>query len=294
MAEVSSELKQVFHTWAGLASHLIGACFDQAKPFLDEDFVDIDPYVRGVSAQLFIDCHLTSESVLLLIREAKEWDADLLNRSVMEGSIKYVYMLLGDTKEIRKKAEEYWETLPSFAAIKHSERAKRFLQDIPDPENSEWLPFRDLILEDNDVEAISRSYTRAQRRALKEKWSFSGISREFIQSGDSGLRFLSHLAHGYGMSSHLLHKDADGVGMVWERYRRDPHRQLAAKIGHSARVVSDVCTFAKLRLKYLLRLCNSSIEPIREIEKQYEFLSKELAKANSHFTKVEYGPTEIP
>src|SRR3990172_8552337 len=135
MAEVSSELKQVFHTWAGLASHLIGACFDQAKPFLDEDFVDIDPYVRGVSAQLFIDCHLTSESVLLLIREAKEWDADLLNRSVMEGSIKYVYMLLGNTKEKKKKAKKNWETLFSCDKMKQGEGVKLFLQDILDPEN---------------------------------------------------------------------------------------------------------------------------------------------------------------
>lgn len=41
------------------------------------------------------------------------------------------------------------------------------------------------------------------------------------------------------MSSHLLHKDADGIGMVWDRYGRDSVRQSAAKLGQSARVVSD-------------------------------------------------------
>lgn len=124
---------------------------------------------------------------------------------------------------------------------------------------------------------------------MEERWSFFGISREFIKSDDEGLRLLSHLAHGYGMSSHLLHKDGDGIGIVWERYCRAPDHQTAVELGHSARVVSDVCTFGKLRLLYLLKLCNKSVDPIRFLEKQYELLFQELHKANEHFTQVEYN-----
>jgi hypothetical protein len=98
------------------------------------------------------------------------------------------------------------------------------------------------------------------------------------------------MAHGYGMSSHLLHKDADGIGMVWERTKRSPHRQATVTLGHAARVVSDVCTFAQLRLLYLLKLCGGDTSCIRELENEYTLLFKQLKNANSQFNWVEYGP----
>jgi len=69
------------------ASHLIGEYFDFAKPYIDKEFRGLELKVRFVSAQLFIDCHLTSESILLLVRAEKEWDAELLARSVVEGTL---------------------------------------------------------------------------------------------------------------------------------------------------------------------------------------------------------------
>jgi hypothetical protein len=94
-------MESVFKSWSGLASHFIGECFDLAKPFIDSGYQKLDPLVRFVAAQLFIDCHLSSESVLLLIREQKEWDADLIVRSVMEGSLKFSYMMDGSVDEVR-------------------------------------------------------------------------------------------------------------------------------------------------------------------------------------------------
>jgi hypothetical protein len=91
------------------------------------------------------------------------------------------------------------------------------------------------------------------------------------------------------MSSHLLHKDGDGVGMVWDRYRRAPERQVAVQLGHSARIVSDVCTFAKLRLMFLLRACSKPCVNFRNLEKRYETLFSGIDEAQRHFNCVEYG-----
>jgi hypothetical protein len=91
------------------------------------------------------------------------------------------------------------------------------------------------------------------------------------------------------MSSHLLHKDADGIGMVWDRFRREPHRQVAAKLGHSARLVSDVCAFAQLRLFSLLRACGQPTQQVISIEHRYvDSLFSELRKAGRQFIDVEY------
>jgi len=282
-------MERVFKSWSGLASHLIGECFDLAKPFIDSNHQELDPLVRFVAAQLFIDCHLSSESVLLLVREQKEWDADLISRAVMEGSLKLTYMLDGSAEEVKTKVHEYWNLLPQFSAIKHSERAKRFLEEVPNPENPEWKPFRDLIIDDSEISTTRATYSRQERKVLEEKWSFTGICKSFAKSGNDGLKAFVHLAHGYGMSSHLLHKDADGLGMVWERFGRDAERQAVVKLGHSARVVSDICTFALLRAFTLLRACSQPTQVLREIEARYAAsLFAELAKAGQRFTEVEY------
>lgn len=282
-------MEKIFGTWAGLASHLIGDYFDYAKPFINDDYAGLDPLVRFVTAQLLIDCHLSSESILLLIREQKEWDADIIARALTEGSLKFTYMLDGSPTETKTKVTEYWELLPEFYAIKHSERAKRLLEEVPNPESPEWQPFRDLIIDDEHIQKIRTLYSRQERQALEEKWSFAGICRTFSLSNNSGLKLLSHLAHGYGMSSHLLHKDADGIGMVWERYTRPPEKQAAVKMGHAARIVSDVCSFSKLRLYSLLRACQQPTGIIHEIEGRYSLLFAELKKANQAFNDIEYG-----
>lgn len=78
--------------------------------------------------------------------------------------------------------------------------------------------------------------------------------------------------------------------MVWDRYKRDPERQTAAKFGHTARIVYDVCTFAQLRLYSLLCACQQPTEALKEIEERYKLhLFDELDKAGNQFTEIEYG-----
>lgn len=274
--------------WAAEASHLIGDCFDHAKPYLDQAYEGLPPLVRFVAAQLFIDCHLSSESSLLLIQSGKEWDADLIARSVMEGSVKLTYMLYGSSPEIQLKVDEYWHVLPLFAVIRHGEHARQFLDTVPDADVPEWQPLKELLVEPEEVATIRARYSKRDRQVLEERWSFFGICRFFARTDEPGLRHLAHLAHGYSMSSHLIHKDADSIGMIWDRSTRDEKRRAAVTLGHSARVVSDACTFAKLRLLSLLRACGEPKGVVSEIDSKYRNLTEELGSANRHFNEVEY------
>ncbi len=274
--------------WAAEASHLIGDCFDQAKPYLDQAYEGLPPLVRFVAAQLFIDCHLSSESSLLLVQSGKEWDADLISRSVMEGSLKLTYMLYGSSSEIESKVEEYWHVLPLFSVIRHGEHARQFLDAIADADAPEWQPFKELLLEPEEVTSIRTTYSKRDRQELEERWSFAGMCRFFARTGEPGHRHLAHLAHGYSMSSHLIHKDADSIGMIWERSTRDEARRTAVTLGHSARVVSDACAFAKLRLLALWRACGEPKRVVGDIDAKYAHLAEELASANRRFNEVEY------
>ena len=60
-------------------------------------------------------------------------------------------MLHGTNEEVSaKKVIEYWDVLPRFASIKHSERAKRILDDVP-PDYAESRAFQEMILGEAEV-----------------------------------------------------------------------------------------------------------------------------------------------
>jgi hypothetical protein len=91
------------------------------------------------------------------------------------------------------------------------------------------------------------------------------------------------------MNSHNLHKDSDGVGMIADRFHREPERKNAATLGHFSRLLSDICVFSKLRLWGLLFFCQQDLKAIRTIDESYKEFFEELHAASAYFTKVEYG-----
>jgi hypothetical protein len=187
------------------------------------------------------------------------------------------------------KAEEYWNIMPNFIAIHHHERVQSMLDAFENPDDPQWLPFNELLLTDEQVAKLRAGTSKKERAALEQKWSFLEMAKSFAKCGDPALGRLIHLAHGYGMSSHLIHKDGDGIGMVWERNARPVERRQAVKIGHSARVAYDSTAFAKLRLHLLLRHCGRDTRLIKSIEDRYEKLFLKLDTAHEHSTSVEYG-----
>lgn len=281
-------MKKIVTDIVTLASELLNDYFEAGRVCFDEHAEDTS-LATFLVEQLFMDCHSSSLSSLLLTAAGKEWDADIINRSVMEGTMKYVFLMHGPPDVIARKAEEYWNTMPNFVVIRHHERVQSMLQALEDPDAPQWLPFKELLLTDEEVAKRRAGTTKKERAAIEQKWTFLEMAKSFVTSGDPTLAPLVHLAHGYGMSSHLIHKDGDGVGMVWERTARPIQRRLAAKIGHSARLASDSIAFASLRLHFLLRYCGRDTGLVKSIEGRHKDLFLKLDEAQRHFTSVEYG-----
>ncbi|MGR5145562.1 DUF5677 domain-containing protein [Photobacterium alginatilyticum] len=282
-------MEDYFNRWAAVCSHFIGDHLDRCKPFLDMDYKGLDPLVRFVSTQLYLSCHFSSQSSLLLIKEGQSWDADIINRSVIEGVVKYIYMLHCSEEESLSRVKEFWEILPKNSAVKRSSRANSFLNASGYKDNNEWKAIQDLVLTDEEVDYKRAGTNKKERHALEQKWSFSNIVNEFSKDGDKGLGALVHLSYNYGMSSHLIHKDGDGVGMIWERMTREPERYEVATLAHSARVISDLCTFSEIRSLVLFNCCKADDSFISPLRKSYEPFFQELNEIQQKFNEIEYG-----
>lgn len=197
-------------------------------------------------------------------------------------------MLQGTEDEVLEKIHEYWEILPSYSSVKRSDRVGSLLQSVNSDGFHNWKSLENLKLTESEVDSIRDGTNKQQRKLLEQKWSFSNIIQGFSESGDKSLEPLVHLAYNFGMSSHLIHKDGDGVAMIWERCTRASAHQNAVKLSHIARAISDLCTFAEARSIILHQCCGEKYDFTENLRESYSSLFSELKSAFEDFNKIEY------
>ena len=273
--------------WAAACSHSIGDLFDQTIATLNQ-VSRLQGAHQLILRQLLISCQLSSESVLILVSNMKVWDAEIVLRSVIEGTFKFVYLCLGTDSEIDKKFSEYNQHLPEVNRIKRHKRLLEFLAVIEDPESKEWKPFRDLLLSDQELQTLEAHYPRAKRKKLENQWSFHSILSSFERSSVKELRLLRHLFYQYGMGSHITHQDADGVAMISERINRGDERRNAIIRAHGAREVSDLSVMAFLRHLSALHLSGKDTKPAIDYFNQQHKRHNEMSQAYAYWHDIEY------
>ena len=167
-----------------------------------------DAQWRFIVDELFISCHTASESALLLIRNDRLWDAEIIIRSVSEGTIRLCNLCEGEEHERMDKAKEYWDVIPELNRIKRHDRLSAILAMVEDPSAPEWQPFRDLLMQQADIDAIRSLFPGPQRKQIEHRWSFNELLRSLAASKMTSLKYdvIGALTYGYGMSSHLTTK----------------------------------------------------------------------------------------
>ena len=268
-------------------SHVLAEFYQLSAQALDAKPTGSNEY-QLVMRQIMASCHLTSESVLILVANAKLWDADSLTRSVTEGSFKFIYLTLGTEQEIQDKFNEYDVALPNATRLKKHDRVQGLLAAIEHPEDDEWQALRELLLSDSEVTRLQSKYPRVQRKLIEQKWSFHSIAASFEKSSIKELASFKHLLFNYGNASHVLHQDSDGVGMIWERARRNEARRDAVELAHGARIVSDLLVMACMRCYATLRLTGSNTKVAFEFYAAQSDLHQFSKEAQSSWNEIEY------
>ena len=288
-----SSVQQKLIVWARDCSYAIGDQFDATIATLKDTFSEkgtpvheYEPLLR----QLIISCHLSSESVFLLVSHCKLWDAEAILRSVVEGTFKMVYLCVGNKEDIKAKFSEFAGDLSEINSLKRHKRLSEFLAHAPDADSYLWKPFRDLLLSDEELQRLETSHPKAKRRILEQRWSFHSIINCLSQA-EAELKWLAefrHLFFQYGMASHVLHQDADGIAVVFERSQRDEKRREAVELAHAARILGDLSVMAFLRHLAALHLCGKDLQPAIDHYKKQEQLHNEHANATAYWHDVEY------
>ncbi|UYO37564.1 hypothetical protein KQX62_12440 [Rhodopseudomonas palustris] len=233
----------------------------------------------------------SSESAVLLCAFNQLWDAEVLVRTVFEGSLKFVY-LLQSRDEFSARHIEYAESLFEIALLKSHRKAQRALAIVSDPDAAEWTAIRELLLPDAEYAELSARYDKARRRNLEMRWGFAGLIEALVNSGDPCFKGLEGLAHGYSMASHVQHADMVGVSIALERDFRPDERRSSIHLAHLGRLLSDVleCLFLRLAVGY--RFVGADMSALSEVRKTIDVVKEPFSCAAEQWTKIEY-PTQF-
>lgn len=273
--------------WSAVCSNVIAEGFERTVETLQDYSNPVVEY-PVVLRRLLGSCHLSSESVLILISNNKLWDAETVLRSAIEGTAKFVYLCIGDEPSLKTKFNEYYNDLSEITRLKRSQRLKQFLATVSNSQSNEWEPFRDLVLSDEDVEDLETRYPRNARKQMEHRWSFHSIVNSFHKSGINGLELFRHLFYGYGQGSHILHQDSDGVNVLWERLERSEDRQKSVEVAHGAREISDLIVMTFLRYLAASHLCRKDTQPAIDFFSGQQELFEEFDKARVRWYAIEY------
>lgn len=207
------------------------------------------PGVASAGAQAAFElnnaCATSTDSALLLVADMHVWDADILARSVAEGSLKTLYILLADGVELETRAHEFFETIPRFQAFVRYRKAEQLLARVEDPSAPEWAGVHETMKLDAEAFRNSEGTSNGERQAIQARWSFGGLVEQLAAL--ESLQPIAVLGFKYALQSHSVHKDADGIGWMYARQELDPRERDAADSKHGARIVHDLLDMATWR-----------------------------------------------
>jgi hypothetical protein len=235
-------------------------------------YAGLEPDERETIGYLASATARASESALLLCAYGQLWDAEVLVRSAMEGSLKFAYLLQAPSA-FQDRHREYARDLFDIALLKGHRRAEELLATARDPEDAEWRPIRDRLLSREQLVELNARHGRTSRRELEQRWGFTRLVGALVGSGDSLFRDLGSLAHAYSMASHVQHADFVGASIPLDRDRRSPARRETLHLAHLGRLVTDVLSLLYLRLAVGYRFVGADVTPLAEAKVMVEAAS---------------------
>lgn len=184
-----------------------------------------------------------SQSVSFLTSHGYIWDAEILMRTFTETCSKIWLICFSPHREQPQLITEYWTELEQVHAHQAKHKAQ-FAEAIFDKANKEAdvRVFRSL---QNASIFDFGEQNKAERKRLKQKWSFSEIIGYLETRSDDGAptKGMKALLHMYGMQSHLVHGDNKAMDLITDANNRKAGEKELRCVAQISRIMSDQLYF---------------------------------------------------
>ena len=231
--------------WSTNATQLLASSLEIATGHFDRSERTFDQWLLR---QLNVASHLTSETLLLIVAFGRLWDAEILARPIAEGSIKLAYIALAPEPERSQRAHDFYHVGVDLLHFTDDRKVRDFLSRVPDANDPKWRTYQDMLLSEDELARIQAEYSNKSRHEFADRWSFREMCEQLGRGGERFYDELAHATFGYTLNSHVLHRDAIGIGLLWDRVQRADEERAALELAHAARLISDTLSFTVARL----------------------------------------------
>lgn len=232
-------------------------------------------------------CARSSESVALLCAYGQLWDAELISRSVCEGTLKFMYLLQA-ADNFEQRHDEYANDLFQIGLLKDHKKAEELLAAVSNPNARYWRPIRERLLTATELSDIESRFDKKTRSSLDTKWGFSGLIGHLSRSGDPAFSNASGFLHSYSMSSHMMHADYTGVSIALERDLRSPERQQTAHLSHLVGLLSSQVQYLYMRLMIGYRFTEHPLDDLVSAKAKIQALEDTFGAVYEDWLNCEY------
>lgn len=232
---------------------------------------------QDVTVPLFATLHSTSESILILLLHRGVFDADVLLRTVMEGTIKYCYLMTGTYETRKERYREYRIDLAQIEKLEDHKKAIESVEILKEFSNNNTKPFEVSILSEEENDLLSATYPKQKKNDLKRRWGYSALLRELAKDNKEYEAQLGSLST-YALSSHFCHFDWTGVSSRNTQSLSSEENSDLLDFGHALRIISNVLSCYLFRVAEYIRGNSFSSAEVSVIALEaYDFI-KEIDK----------------
>ena len=282
----SHDVYEKLHSWSEQELLLIRDLLPKMAPISNHSGLTKEE--RRTLGALLAATVRSTEAALLLVAYAQLWDAEIAVRSVLEGTLKFSYLLQG-VETFQDRYREYASDLFRIGLFKDHAKYEELLSVVPTREHPKWQPLRERLLSDIERDEIATAFPKPVRSALEGRWGFTGLIGNLARSGDPLFSGITGLAAGYAMASHIVHADSIGVSTPLEIDHRPEVRRNAILLAHGARLMSDVMSCLHIRMAVGYRFVGHDPAPVALALEAIDRLKTNFDQAYEAWMVAEYG-----
>ncbi len=255
-------------------------------PFYKNE-ANINEFNQIVLTELFTQLYSTGESILMLTSHTAIWEADILLRTLFEGTIKYILMTQDCLREKSNLIEEYYNIVPEMQKISDHEKAAEAI-NIFKSKGIDKHPFQCSLLNEEELEKLKEKYPKNRVREISQKWSYKNILKKLIEK-DNKYEVLVATLYTYSFSSHLIHYDGECLqqragALMNSAVKNDELIDFA----HLLRIISNVVSLGTLRVSEYMKVYNLDVKQYeKDLNDNFAFLN-EIEEINNKIVAGKY------
>lgn len=237
---------------------------------------------------LDLSSNRAAQSVLLLVRYGSRWDAEVVFRTALEGTLKFCW-LLSDEVGFDSRYRELAEILPDAHLLKMSRKVSRALGVLPDAADQKFQGMRDMVLTDEQMAELETRHSKDVRRAAEARWGFTTLVELISKSELPFANSVGALLHSYSISSLITHCESRFNETIYSIDKRAPDRRRSYEMAHTSRILSDVLTTTGMRLLIAHKFCGTDKTPSANAYAATQKLRDEFDEAQDLWNSIEYA-----